>query len=112
MDNQQHLEKPPPETELAQISDLVWSLAKQCQDDPNLLLGLLRTLELLHGQIREELFQPCLPNTRHALYTLLKDIEEQGGWPYIPRLKIQQLCVNMLPEPTEEAIEPVSVPDS
>lgn len=107
MNHQQHLE-----SELSEISDLVWSLAKQCQDDPNLLLELLRTLELLHRQIREELFQPSLPNTRNALYTLLRDIEEQGGWPYVPRMKIQELCLNLLLEKTQETPESTSVPDS
>ena len=107
MNNQEHLE-----TELAEISALVWSKAKQCQDDPILLLGLLRTLELLHRQIRDDLFQPSLPNTRHGLYTLLKDIEEQGGWPYIPRLKIQQVCLKLLEEPKQQATDQTTVPDS
>lgn len=74
-----------------------WELAQKSQGDTELLLSLLRTLELLHRQIREELFEPSLPNTRNTLYFLLKDIEENGGWPYIERMKLMDI-INFLLE--------------
>jgi hypothetical protein len=64
------------------------------QNDSVALLALLRALEGLHREIREDLFQPSLPDNRQALYALLRDIEEQGGWPYIDRLKLQLLLCN------------------
>jgi len=103
MENPKPPDKAQIDTELAQLSELVLSLAKDCQNDPNLLLGLLRTLEMLHRQVRLELFEPSLPNTRHSLYTFLKDMEERGGWPYIQRSKIQYLCANLLNAEAKEA---------
>ncbi len=70
----------------------------QCEDDPQRLLELLRTLEQLHQEIRVNLFEPSLPNTRNDLYDLLRDIEETGGWPYIGRMKLQAFFKNLPPE--------------
>jgi hypothetical protein len=56
---------------------------------------LLRVIEALHRNIREELFQPALPTSRHELFALLRDIEAAGGWPYIYRLKIEEVCQNL-----------------
>jgi hypothetical protein len=63
-------------------------LAEQQKDDCSALLALLRTLEKLHQQIRETLFREALPTNRQALYHLLKEIEVNGGWPYIQRMKL------------------------
>lgn len=60
-------------------------------DDVMQLLELLRLLEQLHLTLRENYFHPALPTTRHDLYTLLQNIEESGGWPYIPRMTLQEL---------------------
>jgi hypothetical protein len=73
----------------------VESLAQNYRHDGDRLLVILRTLEHLHRKIRTELFEPALPNTRQELYTLLREIEEQGGWPYIERGKLQQLMQNI-----------------
>lgn len=73
------------------------------QNDSIALLALLRALEALHREIREDLFQASLPDSRQALYALLRDIEEQGGWPYIDRMKLQLLLCNFpdcIPENT------------
>jgi hypothetical protein len=72
-------------------------IARQSQHDPIALLHLLRTLEQVHRDIQDEYFQSALPDSRQALYALLRDIEESGGWPYIQRWKIQALFAN-LPE--------------
>ncbi|MGB3694307.1 MAG: hypothetical protein WA865_04175 [Spirulinaceae cyanobacterium] len=79
-----------------EIVDLTWALARQHQEDSYNLLSLLRTLELLHREIREELFQPSLPDNRQKLYNLVKDIEETGGWPYIERMRLNALLNNWL----------------
>jgi hypothetical protein len=65
---------------------------------------LLRHLEELHRQIREEIFEPSLPNIRNDLYNLLRDIDESGGWPYIERMKLRALMHHLLPE--EVTLEP------
>jgi hypothetical protein len=44
------------------------------------------------------MFQVSLPDNRQALYALLKDIESQGGWPYIERMKLQSLLANLQAE--------------
>ena len=61
----------------------------QCGADPQRLVELLRTLEALHRDIRVNLLEPSLPNSRNDLYELLRDIDETGGWPYIERMKLQ-----------------------
>jgi hypothetical protein len=80
---------------LAQISQLSREVAQNSRTDVNELLEILRTLELLHREIRDELFQNALPADRHNLYRLLLDIEENGGWPYIARLRLQHLLANL-----------------
>ncbi|MGA7936146.1 MAG: hypothetical protein WCA35_21510 [Kovacikia sp.] len=82
---------------LQAISDTILQLAEGCQGDTLSLLALLRTLESLHQEIRDSLFQESLPDNRQALYNLLKDIELSGGWPYIYRMKLQQLLTNLGP---------------
>ncbi len=69
--------------------------SQQCDDNPQRLVELLRTLEQLHRDIRVNLLEPSLPNTRNDLYDLLRDIEETGGWPYIERMKLQAFLQNL-----------------
>ena len=85
---------------LTNITDRINELAEQNREDPIALLHLLRTLEQLHREIQQNYFQAALPDSRQALYALLRDIEENGGWPYVQRWKLQALFAN-LPE-TEE----------
>ena len=96
--------------DLAQTSDLE-AIAKLVRDTAsryegqNLnLLALLRTIEALHQEIRDELFQKSLPDNRQALYAMLRDIESSGGWPYIHRMKLQAFlaALNAEPEPEEQ----------
>ena len=82
---------------LADIADQIHAIADLNREDPITLLHLLRTLEQLHREIQQNYFQAALPNSRQALYTLLRDIEENGGWPYVQRWKLQALFAN-LPE--------------
>lgn len=84
------------DTELTQIMETTLNLANDYKSDVLLLIKILRNLEAIHREVREELFNPLLPNTRHGLYALLKDIDENGGWPYIERMKLQYICENYL----------------
>lgn len=71
---------------------LAVKLAAQKRDkNCEALLALLRQLEELHRDIRETLFQESLPTNRQRLYKLLRDIEVNGGWPYIQRMKLIEL---------------------
>lgn len=82
---------------LQEITATVQSATQNCQGDTLALLSLLRVLEEHHQVIREGLFQDTLPTNRQELYSLLKDIEAEGGWPYIPRMKIGALLAALQP---------------
>ncbi len=77
--------------QLYSLGEIVRNLTSHAQNDLEAILSILRELESLHQQIRLESFEPILPQTRHALYPLLRDLEEKGGWPYIERMKLQTL---------------------
>ncbi|KAM3094877.1 hypothetical protein ACKFKG_15210 [Phormidesmis sp. 146-35] len=85
-------------SELQQVTSQIRELAQMAQGDSLELLALLRVLEGLHREICEGLFQESLPNNRRALYSLLKDIEAQGGWPYIHRMRLHAFLNNVLQE--------------
>ncbi|MBW4581500.1 MAG: hypothetical protein KME42_18170 [Tildeniella nuda ZEHNDER 1965/U140] len=82
------------ESKLQSLCDTIRNLASSRQGDSLALLSLLRMLEGLHQEIRDSLFQDSLPDNRQALYSLLKDIEASGGWPYIHRMKLRSLLSN------------------
>lgn len=90
------------QSELQTIATAVRALAQDCQGQSLALVALLRQLEQLHREIRDGIFQASLPDNRQALYTLLKDIEAEGGWPYIERMKLQSFLANL---PVEAAGE-------
>jgi hypothetical protein len=83
--------------QLEQIVAQIQEIADRDRSDPLALLLLLRTLEHIHREIQQGYFQAALPNSRQSLFALLRDIEENGGWPYIQRWKLQELLAN-LPE--------------
>ena len=87
---------------LTNITDRINELAEQNREDPIALLHLLRTLEQLHREIQQNHFQAALPDSRQALYALLRDIEENGGWPYVQRWKLQALFANLPETETEK----------
>lgn len=89
------------QSDLQAIATVVRALAQRGQGNSLALLALLRRLEELHREIRDEIFQASLPDNRQALYTLLKDIEAEGGWPYIERMKLQSFLA-LQPEDTGE----------
>lgn len=91
MDNGKNLESDKLQSQLQSLTEALRTLAESCQGDSLLLLALLRTLESSHREIRDGLFQASLPENRQALYKLLKNIEAEGGWPYIHRMKLRSL---------------------
>lgn len=83
------------QTKLQTIATDIHTLASNYQGNSLALLALLRVLEHSHREIRENLFQASLPEDRQSLYALLRDIEESGGWPYIDRMRLRALLVNL-----------------
>ncbi len=83
--------------DLDHLSELIDQVALKRQGKSTALLALLRLLEERHRDICETLFYDALPDNRQHLYALLRDIEVNGGWPYIQRMKLQALLTN-LPE--------------
>jgi hypothetical protein len=93
--------------DLAAVEAQIGAIVGNVQTDSLSLLALLRLLEGQHREICERYFQPSLPDTRQALYTLLRDIEAEGGWPHIPRMKVQALMSEfLLAEAVAEAATP------
>lgn len=93
--DQKPVKNEPLAPEIREVTQKIQQLAEQNQDDVLFLLALLRNLEQVHRQIRTTLFETSLPKTRNDLYNFVKDIEEEGGWPYIERMKLQQILKNM-----------------
>lgn len=83
---------------LQAITIAVQAATQTCQDDVIAILTLLRKLEDLHREIRDGIFQDSLPDNRQKLYALLKDMESQGGWPYIERMRLQAFLENLSEE--------------
>ncbi len=77
--------------ELADVYKTLIELAKERQDDCIGLLELLRFLETLHGQIRDNYYVSSLPENRGELYALLKEMEDRDGWPLLPRTETRSI---------------------
>lgn len=75
-------------------------LIDRSQTDPVALLKILRFLENLHHEVRELYFQPALPIHRHELYAMLREIEAEGGWPYIPRMQLREILSGEMQPPS------------
>jgi hypothetical protein len=96
------------EFELQSIATAVRALAGSYQKDTQAILALLRQLEQLHREIRDGIFQASLPSNRQALHALLKDIESEGGWPYIERMRLQAFLANLNSQMDGGAIAPTN----
>lgn len=90
---------------MQEVHQSVLTLAQHHQEDSIALLILLRALENLHRTIQTDIFQEVLPDTRHELYNLLRDIEESGGWPYIERMRLQALLERWQIKESQESEE-------
>ncbi|MBD2518188.1 hypothetical protein H6G93_25060 [Nostoc sp. FACHB-973] len=102
MNNNKTIESEKLSSKMQAIATVVHDTVECCQGDTVALLALLRQLEQLHREIRDGVFQESLPVNRRQLYSLLKDIESEGGWPYIERMKLQAFLANLPQENTEE----------
>ncbi|MHC5598658.1 MAG: hypothetical protein ACYTXC_22415 [Nostoc sp.] len=102
MNNNKNMELEKLSSQLQAIATVVSDTVTACEDDTVALLALLRQLELLHREIRDGVFQESLPVNRQQLYSLLKDIESEGGWPYIERMRLQAFLANLPQERPEE----------
>lgn len=98
MTNHKNSESYTPENSTDTFLEGIWNDAQTSKNDPIKLLAILRNLESLHQNIRDTLFQEALPDNRQALYTLLKDIEANGGWPYIYRSRLRELVERLSPD--------------
>jgi len=78
-------------TGLSLLTEQVHNLVNEAHGNALALVDVLRLLERLHREITEGAFQEALPQHRQELYKLLRVIEEEGGWPHIPRYKLQML---------------------
>ena len=88
---------------LMSLSELVGSLVEDNQDNAIALVELLRVLERLHRGITEGAFQQALPQNRQELYKLMRVIEEEGGWPHIPKMRLQMLYTHLVDSQESEA---------
>ena len=102
MNDDRSLETEKLASKLETIATTVYSVVQSCQGDSVALLALLRQLEQLHREIRDGAFQESLPDNRQQLYSLLKDIESEGGWPYIERMRLQAFLVKLLEDATAQ----------
>lgn len=73
------------------ITQQVEAAIESCGQDTAALLSLLRVIEQLHRSTFNDYFVPSLPNSRQELYALLREMEAEGGWPYIPKMRIYEL---------------------
>jgi len=73
------------------ITQRIEAAVESCEQDTASLLSLLRVIEQLHRRVFNDHFVPTLPNSRQALYALLREMEAEGGWPYIPKMRIYEL---------------------
>jgi hypothetical protein len=112
MSNGKKLESAKLSCQLQVIASAVYSAEQDCLGDAKALLALLRQLEQLHREIRDGAFQQSLPDNRQALYSLLRDIEAEGGWPYIERMRLQAFLTNLEQEATVENTTEVLENDS
>jgi hypothetical protein len=89
--------------DLSALVNLVRTLVDDARGDAIGLLDILRLLERLHREVTEDGFQEALPSNRQQLYKLLRVMEEEGGWPHIPRFKLQTLFTHLDREASDES---------
>lgn len=106
MSNHERFESRKLTEKLQAITTAVVDVASVSQGDAIALLSLLRHLEQLHRDIRDGAFQQSLPDNRQKLYSLLKDIESEGGWPYIERMRLKTFLATLPKAAMENDREP------
>ncbi len=86
------------QSKLESINQDIVELVASCDGDCLKILHILKELETTHREINDKFLSPSLPTNRHRLYLLVKHMEEVGGWPYIPRMRLRSFCENLLSE--------------
>ncbi|WP_413165718.1 hypothetical protein ACL6C3_04515 [Capilliphycus salinus ALCB114379] len=102
MESETNFQSEPFKSQLESLTQTIRSMSQDVKGDTVALLAILRTLEVLHREIRESWFREALPDNRQALYALLKEIEAYGGWPYIPRASLRSLLQKLTLDLEEE----------
>jgi len=92
-------------SEAAPHLDRLAEVAAAYEGDSVALLHLLRQLEKLHRTIQDGAFRASLPSDRGSLFRLLQDMEQSGGWPYIPRLQLRTFLDLLQPAPSATPAE-------
>ncbi len=87
--------------DLTELVQSVHSMAQSRAGNVIALLELLRLIDELHYEVRDTLFHEALPNGRQQLYQLLRDIEQNGGWPHIKRMRLTDLLDHLEEELNE-----------
>jgi len=85
--------------DLSELVQIVRMTADKREGDCLALLELLRLLDSLHYEIRDTIFRDALPDNRQRLYRLFKDIEQEGGWPFIKRMHLRELLEHLEDDP-------------
>jgi hypothetical protein len=102
---------PGPEQRLDALLAELLSLSQELANQPEALVNLLRKLEQLHRGIQEGPLRGSLPADRHKLFELLQNLEQSGGWPYIPRPQLQSFLNQLQQKPTEPPEDAPEAPE-
>jgi hypothetical protein len=98
---------------LGSLAKVVGELVNENEQNAIGLVEVLRLLERLHRGITDGAFQDALPDNRQELYKLMRIIEEEGGWPHIPKMKLHMLYRHLIEsEEAESGEEEVPVAGS
>ena len=100
-EQQQEPTAPGPQQRLDALLAELFSLSQQLANQPEALVNLLRKLEQLHRGIQDGPLRGSLPADRHKLFELLQNLEQSGGWPYIPRPQLQSFINQLQQKPAE-----------
>ena len=100
-EQQQEPTAPGPQQRLDALLAELFSLSQELANQPKALVNLLRKLEQLHRSIQDGPLRGSLPADRHPLFELLQNLEQSGGWPYIPRPQLQSFLNQLQQKPTE-----------
>jgi hypothetical protein len=109
-EQQQEPTAPGPQQRLDALLAELFSLSQQLANQPEALVNLLRKLEQLHRGIQDGPLRGSLPADRHKLFELLQNLEQSGGWPYIPRPQLHNFLRQLQQQPAEAPETPEHQP--
>lgn len=100
-EQQQEPTAPEPQQRLDALLAELYNISQELANQPEALVNLLRKLEQLHRGIQDGPLRGSLPADRHQLFELLQNLEQSGGWPYIPRPQLQSFLNQLQQKPAE-----------